>query len=433
MIKAFKTIMFHKDFRSRFLWTALILIVFEIGQNILIPGIDRGSLARLIGSQYALNLAASVTGGNLHRFSLLAIGLGPYMSALIVWQALSSIKAFHLDRISERGDHLLKMLITILVALIQGFVIAQQVKTSPAPFLYWSNPLAATLMITLLLTTGAVFLSWLSDMNAELGIGGPSALIVAGMISGWFVQIRNFLEDYLFENFNFNSIILVFVLACTMLFILMMMVFMYQAELRLPVAHITIDSSLSADTYIPIKLVPAGAMPFMFAISFYAFARYLLLFAASFSSEPAWIVSLLKNTNLDQPNGIILYLLVLSLLSYAFAFLNINPSDIAEKLQKSGDYIWNIRPGRPTRKYISRHLIRMSLVGTLYIDLVSAVPLAIGIRDPSFTGYGLYVGMLITLVSMLLTVIDQVKALTEKYNYSALLPLPEAEVRRKRP
>ncbi|MDN6967781.1 accessory Sec system protein translocase subunit SecY2 [Oenococcus sp. UCMA 17063] len=423
MFKTLKTILLEKQFRMRLIWTFLILIVYEIGQNVLIPGIDKQKLTNLINSQYAFNLASSLTGGNLHRFSLFALGLGPYMSALIIWGAFSSIKSFQLERLSKNKSHLLKILITIIVAFIQGFVIAKEVSSVSSSSIFNSTNFSASFIIAIILTIGAVYLSWLSDRNNELGIGGPGVLIIAGLVSNLFDGIKNFFEEYLIDFFTFHSIIFVFVVIVGAYFLLMIMVFMYQAEYRIPVEHIMINSELSADSYISIKLVPAGAMPFMFGVSFFAFVRYLILFFSSyFSLRNSLFSSLLKNISLSHINGIVLYLIVLSILSFAFAFLNINPGDISENMQKNGDYIINIRPGKQTESYINLTLMRMSTIGTFYIDFISVVPLIIGLRDPVFTNYALYLGVLVTLVSMVLTIIDQVRALTEKYNYDVLLP-----------
>ncbi|WP_143875288.1 accessory Sec system protein translocase subunit SecY2 [Oenococcus oeni] len=423
MFKTLKTIFLEKQFRLKLFWTFLILIIYEIGQNILIPGIDKQKLTDLIDSQYAFNLASSLTAGNLHQFSLFALGLGPYMSALIIWGAFSSFKSFQLDRLSKNKSHLLKMLITTIIAFIQGFVIAQEVTTVSSDSVLNSTVFSASFIIAIILTIGSVYLSWLSDMNSELGIGGPGLLIIAGLVSNLFSGIKIFFEEYLIYFFNFHSIVFVFVIIVGVYFLLMIMVFMYQAEYRIPVEHIMISSEISADSYISIKLVPAGAMPFMFGISFFAFARYLILFLSSyFSLKNSLFDSLLKNISLSHVNGIVLYLIVLSILSFAFAFLNINPGDISESMQKNGDYIINVRPGKQTEGYINLTLMRMSTIGTFYIDFISVVPLIIGLYNPVFTNYALYLGVLVTLVSMVLTIIDQVRALTEKYNYDALLP-----------
>ncbi|WP_439425126.1 accessory Sec system protein translocase subunit SecY2 [Oenococcus alcoholitolerans] len=395
----------------------VILFVYQIGQMILIPGISNHLFTNALTHEYSLNFAASITGGNLQQFSLFALGLGPYMTAMIVWSSVSSIKSLGLNRISQKKSYFIKMVITLLIAFMQAYVISRGLSFSADSNFLGPDRQTKVLLVSLILIIGSMIAAWLSEYNQSFGIGGPGAVIIAGIVGNWLIVGRNYLYRDLFYNFNFNSLTGVVVLALGALILVTMIVAVYQAEYRVRIQHIMINDDLSKNAYLPIKLMPSGAMPFMFSISLFALLRYLILFFSSLMPNLGWLRSFGQRVSLDQPQGAVLYLFSLALLSFAFAFLTVNPTQIAKDLQKSGDYVIDIRPGQRTKKYIRSLVNKMTFFGFLFLSLISGVPLLLGNIDRSFYQYFLFIGIIVTLIGMSFTVIEQVRALLQKYNY----------------
>lgn len=404
----------------KILWTSLIIFIFLIGRNILIPGVNVNQITRFLNNQYLLKIVSGTTGGDLSRMSLFALGLGPWMSAMILWRVLTLIKKFDLKKIPMERTYFYKISIAISIAFIQSIAIISNIDINPRISIFAQTQTGAMVTISLIMITGSLFLIWLSNVNDILGIGGPTVLILASLIINWPTEVGRYVIENIRSGFDVNSVILTFVVIIGIIFLVLITVTMQRAQRQIPVRRIMINNSFYHQSYLPIQINPAGGMPLMYSMTLLVLPQYLLQALNYWLPNNGIVEGVLHNIAITQPLGVTAYIVILIVLSIGFAFININPDQIAEDLQQSGDYIDHVEPGDATRVYITNVVLRLSSIGALYMSLIAGFPLYLGAIDEQYTQYALTAGSVIILVSLVINITDQMKALITKNNYSAL-------------
>ncbi|MBZ6008690.1 accessory Sec system protein translocase subunit SecY2 [Leuconostoc gelidum subsp. aenigmaticum] len=405
---------------KKMLWTSLIVFIFLIGRNILIPGVDAKQLARFLNNQYLLQIVNGTTGGDLSRMSLFALGLGPWMSATILWRVLTLIKKFDLKKIPIERTFLFKIAIAIIIGFIQSIAIISNIDINPKISIFAQTQFGAMATISLIMVSGAVFLVWLSNMNEILGIGGPTVLILASMIINWPTNVSLYILENVRSGLDINSVILMLVIMINIVFLVLLTVVVQRAQRQIPIRRILVNNNFYQQSYLPIQINPAGGMPLMYSMTLLVLPQYILQAVHYWLPNNVLVENGLDNIAITKPLGVTAYIIILFALSIGFAFININPDQIAENLQQNSDYIDNVEPGDATREYITEIVFRLSFVGALYMSLIAGFPLYFGIIDKQYTQYALTAGSIIILVNLVINIIDQMKALLTKNNYSAL-------------
>ncbi|MGO0153961.1 accessory Sec system protein translocase subunit SecY2 [Leuconostoc mesenteroides] len=401
-------------------WTGLIIFIFLIGRNILIPGVNVKQLVNFFNNQYLLQTVSGATGGDLSRMSLFALGLGPWMSSLILWRVLTLIRGFDFKKIPSERAFLHKIILAIVIGFIQSIAIGNNVEISKKISVFGHTEFGSILTISLIMVIGAVFLIWLSTMNEILGIGGPTILILASMIINW----PENMSIYFIENFrsgiNNTAVIKTLVIAIGILFLVLLTVSFQRAQRKIPIRKIMINNDFYHKSYLPIQINPAGGMPLMYSMTLLVLPQYILQALNYWMPNNDIVMYLIMNTTVTHPIGVTLYIIILFVLSIGFAFININPDQISEDLQQSGDYIDNVKPGEETRSYLTKIVFRLSSVGAIYMIAVAGCPLYFGGIDQQYTQYALTAGSVVILVSLIVNINDQITALLTKNNYSSL-------------
>lgn len=401
-------------------WTSLIVFIFLLGRNILIPGVNIKYLLQFLNNQYLLQIVSGTTGGDISRMSLFSLGLGPWMSALILWRVITMTKKFDLNKLPLEHAFFLKMILAILIGFIQSIAIVNNLKFSYDISIFGQSKFGAMLTISLIMVTGAVFLIWLSNMNERLGVGGPTILILASMIVNWPSYVTQYIVENIISGFDITLLVKIAVISSGVIFLVLLTVTFQRAQRRVPIRKIMINTTFYHSSYLPIQINPAGGMPLMYSMTLLVLPQYILQALDYWLPNNTIIEYLLINTNITQPIGVTAYIIILFILSIGFAFININPEQIAEDLQQSGDYINNVEPGEETQEHITKIVFRLSSVGAIYMIIVAGLPLYLGVIDQQYTQYALAVGSVIILVSLIININDQIGALLTKNNYDAL-------------
>lgn len=367
-----------KDIRNKLLMTAAMLFVYRLLAHVPVAGIDRVALAKLFSGSQLLGLLDIFSGGTLANFSLIALGLGPYINASIIIQLLTVIfpKLEELSKEGEYGRELINQytrLLTIPIAILQGFGMYLLLKGQGV--IGNLNPVLLLAFIVTM-TAGTMLAVWIGELITEYGIGnGISLLIFAGIVGRLPVTLGQTFVT--FETLNPLNI-LVFVVATFGL--IAAVVFMNEASRNITVHYARRvkagQSGGSQVTHLPLRLNQAGVIPIIFAISLVllpSLAAQLLEKAGNPQiSLIARNVSAFMNPN-QIPYNLIYFVLVVA---FAFFYTTVvfNPEKISEEMKKYGGFIPGIRPGPTTAQYLMAVLNRITLVGAIFLGLLAVLP-----------------------------------------------------------
>ena len=389
-------------FVPKFLWTMFILITYMIGSAIPIP---LGGTMAEAKSNYVLQLASNATGGDISNLTLLSLGLGPWMSSMIIWQVLVMIKPLGLGSLSERESGYLRNILILFLSIVQSIGIVLGFKMNV--------DYETKVGVVIMLIAGGFLTVWLAYLNAAKGVGGSMLIMLFKMITG--------VEQQLGETFKMLSKIsngkwIMALVALAILILVIMSVIMERSEYRIPVTRVMINNDLNKDSYIPIKVNNGGGMAIMFAMSLFMIVNYLLQIIAH-HFPVGFLKTFAKGVSMYSFAGATLYVIVLFALAIMFGFVNIDAGQIAEGLRNSGDYIKNVKPGKDTKRYLTKYVAFFSIVGSIYITLVAGGPLYIGAIQPKYAKVVMIPGIAMMCFGMIFNVQEQIRAAKSLYSY----------------
>ena len=329
---------------KKFLWTLFFLFIYVLGTKLTLPFIDMSKAAAMDGTSTTLNYATALMGGNLRSMSLFSVGLSPWMSSMLIWQMFAVSKRLGLSKLPLEVQERRRMLLTLVIALIQSVALVLNLPLQEA-----AGVDMTTIMVldTLVLMAGTYFLIWLTDLNAAMGLGGSIMIVMASMIAYIPQDIWNSIQEL-----KISSLWLALMLVFSLVF-LYLAVTVERSKYRIPVNKINIHNRFKKYSYLDIRLNPAGGMPIMYAMTLVSIPQYFLLIIHFLQPDNQLIEQWIEALSMGSPAWFILYLLTIFILALAFAFINISGDQIAERMQKSGEYIENVYPGGATRRYIN--------------------------------------------------------------------------------
>lgn len=358
----------NKDLRKRIYFTLMVLAVFGLGTNIIVPG------AKQITQNLSfLDLLNLMSGGSLKTFSIFALGVMPYITASILTQLLQMDIIPYFKDLKEQGAtgrqkiNRINRYLGILFAFIQGYMYSVA---------FMDGTTAEIVKTTIILTAGTSLLLWLADQVTNKGLGnGVSLFIMAGIVNtlpSTFIQA--FKDLVLADTFTqVVGVILFIVFILAYLLILVGVVYMQISERRIPIQHTTrTDSSQAREqSYIPLKLNSASVMP--------------VIFASAITSIPTLIGQLLNNSSVTEfaekyivyttPTGYLLYIALIFLFGYVYTLMELNPKEMSENLDKNRSYIPGITPGEKTSAYLRGTISRLTVVGSLFLIVIASIPI----------------------------------------------------------
>lgn len=362
--------------RKKLIITGIILVVFRLAAHIPAAGIDRTTLQALFLGSPLLSLLDVFSGGTMANFSILALGLNPYINASIVFQLLGYVvpSIGELQKEGEYGQEKLNQytrLLTIPLAAVQAFGMyallkGQNVITSLSPMAI------VTLVITM--TAGTIFAVWLGELITEYGFKqGVSILIFTGIIARLPVIFQQ--SASIFQSQDIFKIIILLV---AIVLIIGAVVFVGEATRNIPIhyAKRRTESGLAASSYLPLRLNQAGVIPIIFAVSLVLMPSMIGQFLSGVGNEKIASIASSIATNFNSQTVLynVIYFFLVFGFTYFYTAVVFNPEKISEDLQKGGGFIPGIRPGKETEKYLSHVLSRITVVGGAFLGLVAVMP-----------------------------------------------------------
>jgi preprotein translocase subunit SecY len=399
------------DIRRKILITAVILLVFRLVAHIPAAGIDRTHLQALFAGSPLLSLLDVFSGGTLANFSIMALGLNPYINASIIFQLLGYVIP-SLEELQKEGEYGQEKInqytrfLTVPLAALQAFGMYSLLRSQHIIGTF--SPLAL-LSLILTMTAGTVFAVWLGELITEYGFtNGVSLLIFAGIVSRLPISLGQSLA--VLQSTDILKTVIFVVLAVV---VVGLIVFMNEATRQIPVSYARrgAKAGIGTASYLPLRLNQAGVIPIIFAVSLVLLPSLVTQFLSS-SGNPH-ILSIAKFfANNFTPKTLaynaFYFVLVLGF-TFFYTAVVFNPEKISENLQKNGGFIPGIRPGIETAKYLSFVLNRITLVGASFLGLVAILPSffqnAIGVANLAIGGTSILI-----VVSVVLDITRELEA-----------------------
>ena len=392
------------------LGTLFLLFVYVLGSRITLPFIDLNSRDFLGGATAYLAFSTAITGGNLRSLSIFSVGLSPWMSSMILWQMFSFSKRLNLASGSAEVQDRRKMYLTLTIALIQSLALAVNL-----PIKDNYNTLLVLILNTTLLIAGTFFLIWLSDINSVIGVGGSIVILLTSMI----IYIPQDIVQSI-QKLGIPMWIIVILGAMGIVFAYLIAIF-YRARYRIPVNKIGLHSRFKRYSYFDIMLNPAGGMPFMYVMSLINLPTYLLLLLQLFDPGNPVYQQITIQYAMGKPLWIYTYIATLFVFSIAFAFVNISGEQVAERMKKSGEYIYGIYPGEDTSKYINNLVFKFAIVGGIFNVLFAGLPMLFVLMDEQLLRVSMIPGLFMILSGMIFNIKDEIRALKLNETYKPLI------------
>jgi preprotein translocase subunit SecY len=415
----------YGDLKRRFIFLLLALLVYRVGTHIPVPGIDPDQLRQLFNSQQGgiLGLFNMFSGGALSRFSVFALGIMPYISASIIMQMLTYVLP-SLEALRKEGESGRRRITqytrygTLGLALFQATSISIALESQQG--LVIDPGLMFRFVCVISLVTGTMFLMWLGEQITERGLGnGISILIFAGIVAGLPNAIGGLFE--LVRTGAIGPLSAILIIALIVL-VTAFVVFVERGQRKILVnyAKRQVGNKVygGQSSHLPLKLNMSGVIPPIFASSLILFPATL---ASWFTTGDAtrWIRDLAAALSPGQPLYILLYASLIIFFCFFYTALVFNSKETADNLKKSGAFVPGIRPGDQTARYIDKILMRLTLIGAMYITLVCLVPEFLHLRFNVpfyFGGTSLLIVVVVTMDFM-----AQVQAYLMTHQYESLL------------
>ncbi len=383
MFEKFLNIFRVPDLRRRVLFTLGILAVYRLGAHITTPGVNVAALENFFNNQAgsSLGLVDLFSGGNLRRLTVFALGIMPYITASIIFQLLTVVyePLAKLQKEGELGRRKITQwtrYVTVLLGVVQSAAIAIALRSSSGNLVI--DPGFGFIAMTVItLTAGTTFIMWLGEQITERGIGnGMSLLIFAGIVVGLPRGIPDLYTTAKTQRFGVFTIPALLLLVFGMVAIVAFIVYVERSERRIPVQYAKriVGRRLMGgqSTHLPLKVNSGGVMPVIFAAS--VLSAPMLFGQAGFVKNSAWLSRTFDALRVGEPAYELLYMIAIVFFAYFYISIVFRPDDIADNMRKYGGFIPGIRPGRRTSDYVNEILTRITLVGALYLIVISIIP-----------------------------------------------------------
>lgn len=356
----------NKDLRNKIYFTLFCLFVFKLGTAIVVPGVNADLN---VGFLELLNIMG---GGAMQNFSIFALGVMPYITAQIIMQLLQMDIVPYFSELAKQGQtgrnqlNKITRILGIAMAFIQGYMFS---------FAFIQNgTVTEYLSAALVMTAGTSFLLWIGDQITKKGLGnGISMIIMAGILASIPNMFGQAFDGLINGNDQMALGILYFAIFVIMYFVIAFAILYVQlAERRIPIQYANKTNNVygSKKSYLPFKINPAGVAPVIFASALISVPALI----AQFTKNEDMMLFVNKWLSLTSVTGMLLFLVFIIGFTYFYMYVVIKPKEMSEDLQKSGGYIPGIRPGEETITYVRKVLNRITVVGSIFLAVISALP-----------------------------------------------------------
>lgn len=420
IIDQLKKIWQTRALRDKILFTAMIFLVFRFLAHIPVPGVDLIKLKMIFYDNQFLSLLNVFSGGTLANFSIVAVGINPYITASIVFQLAGMVfpKIKEIQKEGESGQERINQytrFLSVPLAVIQSISVLMIMKSQS---LIGSLDLFGLIVLISTLTAGAVILMWLGELVSLYGLGnGISMILLGGILSQLptaFTQV--------FQSTTADQWLSVVVFGLVLILIIAMIVFMNEAIRKIPIQYAKRQRGSQNysryQTHLPIRVNVSGVMPIIFSLS--------VMLAPSFLAKLMLASSNQKLISIGQSIGtwfspsswtyVGMYFVVVLIFAFISALIFFNVEDIATELKKSGAFIIGIRPGAATRKYLEYVVNRITIASAVFLGLIAILPSVFqnlsGIKSLALGGTSALI-----VVSVILETTKKVESLLVEQNY----------------
>ena len=420
------TRIFHiKDLRKKIIFVFAVLAISRLLASIPIPGIDLKKLESFFAGNQFFGMMSIFTGGAMSRLSIAMLGLGPYITAVIIMQLLTMISPRLKELYHEAGEqgrerfNQYARILTVPLAMLQAFAFLNILRRQGIVLNLSTVSLLTNIIV---ITAGAVFLMWLGELITQKGIGnGVSLLIFAGIVG----RIPSQIGQTLYTWNSAKALSYIFFIVAALL-ITAAVVFITEGQKNIPISYAKRIRGRrmygGTSTFLPLRVNQAGVIPIIFAISVLLFPGMLANFLGN-ASNPSLIhlAHILKNIFQDKAVYTITYFILVVAFTYFYTAVTFDPHNIAENLQKSGGFIPGIRPGEKTAKYLGYVLNRITLIGAIFLGIIAILPTLIqGITGVTTFRFMIGGTALLIIVSVALETVRQINAQLVMRNYEEL-------------
>jgi len=363
-----------------------MLIVFRLGTFIPVPFTNNDAIDFMNNQQNVFGFLNTFGGGALQNFSIFAMGIMPYITASIIMQLLQMDIVPKFTEWKKQGEMGRKKLaqftryFTIVLAFIQAIAMSIGFNALAGGMLIENPNFAKFLVIAIVLTAGTAFLMWVGEQITEHGVGnGISIIIFAGIVAAVPNGVAQLYSQYFINPGDqlFINIVIVALIALVALAVIVGVIFVNEALRKIPVQYakkmVNRSTVGGQSTHLPIKVNAAGVIPVIFSVAFIIAPRTI---ASFFDGKVAATIT--QIFDYTQPIGMVIYIALIIAFSYFYTFVQVNPEQMAENLQKQGGYIPGIRPGKNTETYLTRVINRLTFVGSIFLAVVAVLPMVLG-------------------------------------------------------
>ncbi|MBM6975340.1 preprotein translocase subunit SecY [Intestinimonas butyriciproducens] len=424
MIQTIKNAWKIPDLRKKILFTIFALLIFRLGTAVPVPFVDKNQLSNYLTSMSGtiFGMINAMSGGAFASATVFALGVQPYINSSIIIQLLTvAIPA--LERLQKEGGEegrkkiaAITRYTTVGIALLQGFGYYTLIRTNNLLDLGGMNGIWAGIVIVLSFTAGSAFVMWLGEQITEFGIGnGISIILFAGIVSRvpslvgtmWVGVQASFLESPAEGTFILPWWGAVLILI-GMLAIVVLIVFISNAERRLPVQYAKrmVGRKMygGQSSHIPMKVNMSGVMPIIFAQSIASLPATIGMFVGWTTASEGFGGALMRIFDTTGVLYSVIYFLLILGFSYFYSTMQFNPIEVANNLKKNGGFIPGFRPGKPTADFISKVLSKITLFGAIYLSIIAIAPIVtqniIGVQNLAIGGTSIIIVVSVALETM---------------------------------
>ena len=384
MFQTISNFMRVTDIRNKIFFTLLMLIIFRIGTFVPVPNVD-ASVLQATDQMGLVGFLNTFGGGALANFSILAMGIMPYITASIIVQLLQMDVVPKFAEWAKQGEVGRRKLaqftryFTIVLAFIQAIGMSYGFNQMYGGSLIQNDTISTYVVIAIVLTAGTAFLLWLGEQITAKGVGnGISIIIFAGIVAAvpgainqLYAQQIQGAGDQLPINIAIMALLALAVVAITVL-----VIYVQQALRKIPIQYAKRvagrgQTTSGQQTHLPLKVNAAGVIPVIFAVAFIITPQTI----ASFFGANAFTEAFQSTFDYTRPVGMIIYVALIVAFTYFYAFIQVNPENVSDNLKKQGAYIPGIRPGKNTQDYLTSVLYRLTFVGAIFLAVIAILPI----------------------------------------------------------
>lgn len=424
VLTAFQRILSNADVKKKLLFTVAIFFVFRLLAHIPVPGVEVGQIRSIFAGNQLLSVLNLFSGGTLANFSVMAVGINPYITASIILQLAGMVfpALKELQKEGESGREKINQytrFLSVPIAVIQSVSVLALLRSQA--LLSASDPLTFITMI-FTLVAGAMVLMWLGELVTQYGIGnGISMVLFAGIVGQLPIAFAQILSVTSTQDF-----LKIAIFGVVFLLVITLMVFMNEAVRKVQIQYARRtrgDRNIGGQTtHFPIKINVAGVLPIIFAISIMLAPSFVgrFLVAQSNTALSQLGQNLIVWFSQTSPVYMVTYFLIVFAFTFLSALIFFNTEEISDELKKGGAFIPGIRPGGPTKKFLDFVVTRITFVGALFLGFIAVLPSL----AQTFTGIqSLAIGgtSMLIVVSVVLETAKQIEGMLVGQNYDKFI------------